>query len=386
MNNGSHDGPQTEATVRARLQTSGAGADIASALFDDQAASMLGAVGRNIENYIGTLKVPVGVIGPLAVHGARGRWIGHVPLATTEAALVASYGRGAKALIEAGGCTARITACAISRAPAFTLPDLPAAVRFAEWIGNSYDALADVAAQTTRYGRLSSIDTAVEGNRVYVTLQFTTGEAAGQNMVTIATHAICEHVLEHSPATIQEHCIEANYSGDKKATGMAMLGVRGRRVSAEIHLDSRAVERHFHTTPQRLCDYWRVGAVAAAMTGQIGIQGHYANALAALYLATGQDAACVAESAVGITRFETAEDGSLYASVMLPNVIVATVGGGTHLPSQRACIGLMRLPAENGADTLAEIVAAVCLAGELSLSAAICADHFARAHQQLARG
>ncbi|MDB5094489.1 MAG: 3-hydroxy-3-methylglutaryl CoA reductase [Candidatus Eremiobacteraeota bacterium] len=386
MQSSGHDEPLTAQTVRARLETCGASAQASSVLFDDDAAGMLESVGRNIENYIGALTIPVGVIGPLSVNGTHGPWNGYVPLATTEAALVASYGRGAKTITEAGGCAARVTAAAISRAPAFTLSDLPAALRFAEWMTASRDALAAAAARTTRYGRLIAVDASVEGNRVYASLQFTTGEAAGQNMVTIATHAVCEYVLEHSPVPICGHFIEANFSGDKKATTMSLLGVRGRRVSAEVRLDARAVERNLHTTPELLCEYWRVGAVGAAMAGQIGIQGHYANALAALYLATGQDAACVAESAIGITRFEVAGDGSLYASVTLPNVVVGTVGGGTQLPSQRACSELLRLPGEGGADTLAEIAAALCLAGELSISAAICADHFARAHQQLARG
>ena len=386
MTSSGHDEPQTAQTIRARLKNCGATAEAASLLFDDHAVSILGTVGRNVENYIGTLKIPVGVVGPLSVNATQGSWNGYVPLATTEAALVASYGRGAKAITQAGGCTARVTAAAISRAPAFTLPDLSGALRFVEWMRASRDALAAVGARTTRYGRLIAIDASVEGNRAYTSLQFSTGEAAGQNMVTIATHAICEYVLEHSPVPICGHVIEANFSGDKKATTMSLLGVRGRRVSAEVRLSADAVNRNFHTTPQQLSEYWRIGAVGAAMAGQIGIHGHYANALAALYLATGQDAACVAESAIGVTRFEVDDGGSLYASVTLPNVVVGTVGGGTHLPSQRACTELLRLPIEGGADTLAEIAAALCLAGELSISAAICADHFARAHQQLARG
>src|SRR5262249_38321816 len=121
------------------------------------------------------------------------------------------------------------------------------------------------------------------------------------------------------------------------------------------------------------------------MSGSIGVQGHYANGLAALYLATGQDVACVAESAVGVTRFELREDEALYASVTLPNIIVGTVGGGTGLPTQQAALSILGLSGAGKARALAEVCAALCLAGELSIIGALAAGHFTRAHASLAR-
>ena len=105
----------------------------------------------------------------------------------------------------------------------------------------------------------------------------------------------------------------------------------------------------------------------------------------ALYLACGQDVACVAESAVGVTRFEVTATGALYASVTMPNIIVGTVGGGTGLPSQKACLEIMGLAGPGKAQAFAEVCAAVCLAGELSIIGAICAGDFAKAHRLLAR-
>jgi hydroxymethylglutaryl-CoA reductase (NADPH) len=135
-----------------------------------------------------------------------------------------------------------------------------------------------------------------------------------------------------------------------------------------------------------MAKYWRMSAMGGVLSGTIGVQGHYANGLAALYIACGQDAACVAESSVGVTRFEITADGSLYASVTLPNLIVGTVGGGTGLPSQKACLKILGLAGPGHARALAEVTAAVALAGELSIIGALAAQEFSSAHQKRARG
>jgi hydroxymethylglutaryl-CoA reductase (NADPH) len=131
--------------------------------------------------------------------------------------------------------------------------------------------------------------------------------------------------------------------------------------------------------------YWSMSAMGGVMSGTIGVQGHYANGLAALYLACGQDVACVAESAVGVTRFEENEDGALYASVTLPNLVVGTVGGGTGLPTQHACLELLDLPEPGSANALAEVCAAVALGGELSIVGALVAGQFTAAHASRTR-
>jgi hydroxymethylglutaryl-CoA reductase (NADPH) len=179
--------------------------------------------------------------------------------------------------------------------------------------------------------------------------------------------------------------LEANLSGDKKATALALASVRGRKVTAEVVVPAEIVCHRLRTTPARMADYFRMGVVGAAIGGAAGAQGHFANALAALYIACGQDVACVAESAIGITRLERTDDGDLYAAVTLPGLIVGTVGGGTSLPSQRACLEILGLAGAGNARAFAEVCAAVCLAGELSLVGALCAGDFAQAHRRLAR-
>jgi len=157
-------------------------------------------------------------------------------------------------------------------------------------------------------------------------------------------------------------------------------------VVAEIEIPEKLVRDRLHTTPRLLDEYSRISASGSALSGAIGSQGHVANGLTALFIATGQDAACASEAAIGITRLEATAQGGLYASLTLPNVIVGTVGGGTKLPTQRAALDILAGGRALGANAFAEIATALCLAGELSIAGAMCAEHFASAHERLARG
>lgn len=340
---------------------------------------------RNIENYVGTVKVPVGIVGPLRVNGrfALGDYM--VPLATTEAALVASYNRGAKILREAGGSAARILDQGVSRVPGFVFASMQDAVDFAGWIKSQTKAIRRAAESTTRFGRLIRITCIPEGSYVFLKLDFYTRDASGQNMVTIAAQAVCEHIRACSPVRPLSVYIESNLSGDKKASRQVLNSVRGRKVAAKTILPAATVRAGLHTTPAEMVRYYRMAVTACSLAGTLGTQGHFANGLAALYLACGQDAACVAESAIGHTCFEVLPSGDLYCSVSLPGLMVATVGGGTGLPSQKACQDILGLHGPGKAPALAEVAAVLCLAGEISIVGAICAGEFTRAHQQMAR-
>lgn len=341
---------------------------------------------HNIENFIGTVKVPIGLAGPLRVNGLCAHGDYYLPLATTEAALVASYSRGAWTISRAGGCAAMLVNEGVSRAPGFAFRTLEEAGRFVVWAAAEQEAFRKVAEATTRHGRLTDLRFLIEGNHVYLTFEFVTGSASGQNMVTIATQAICNYISEHTPVRPKYSFVEANLSGDKKASALSFASVRGKKVVAEVTLSAELVERCLHSTPALMEKYWRMSALGGVMSGTIGVHGHYANGLAALFIACGQDAACVAESAVGITRFELTDDGSLYAAVSLPNVIVGTVGGGTALPSQNACLKILGLAGPDHAEAFAEVCGALALAGELSIIAALSCNEFTRAHRRLARG
>lgn len=357
-----------------------------SELYDAKARTNASAYQRNIESYIGTVNIPVGLAGPLRIHGHAGTTDYRVPLATTEAALVASYNRGANLLTAAGGCSACVVEEAVSRTPVFAFDRLADAKMFADFIDTHSDSLNFVVARVTSHGQLLSVRPIIEGNHVHVDLRYRTEDASGQNMVTFASEAICKVFLENTPVQPRHWFLEGNLSGDKKATARTLSGVRGKRVVADVRIPRELVCQKLHTTPDHMVDYWYASAIGGVMSGSTGIHGHYANGLAALYLACGQDIACVAESATGITRLERMAEGDLYASVTLPNIMVGTVGGGTGLPSAKACLDILGLAGTGNSTALAEIAAALVLAGELSIIAAFCSGDFATAHRSLSRG
>lgn len=340
---------------------------------------------KNIEHFIGTVKVPVGVAGPLRVNGLFANDDYLIPLATTEAALVASYHRGSKLLTAAGGVSAMLLNEGVTRTPGFAFYDLAQAGQFVAWAMTQYDHFKQLAEATTSHGKLTDISMNIEANHVYITFEFSTGDASGQNMVTIATNAVFDYIMANTPVEPEYAFLDGNLSGDKKANSQTLRSVRGKKVTAEVHIPAELIEKYLHTSVEKMAQFGQMTSVGGALSGTIGINAHYANALAAFYIACGQDAACVAESAVGMTRMEINRDGGLYASVTLPNLMVGTVGGGTGLPSQKACLDIMGLHDTGHSRALAEVCASLCLAGELSIVGAFCAGHFSRAHHKLAR-
>lgn len=355
-------------------------------LLDSHTREQMGVYARNIENFIGTVKMPIGIAGPLRVRGLFAQGDYYVPLATTEAALVASYSRGAMVISEVGGARAMLLNEGVSRSPAFAFASLEELGRFVAWVLGEREAIRQAAEATSHFGKLSEFQLSVEGNHVYLLFTYTTGDAAGQNMATIATEAAVNWIKANTPVKPRTAYIEANFSGDKKASMMSLQSVRGKKVTAEVIIPAELVRSRLHTTPESMADYCRFATLGGVMSGTLGIQGHYANGLAAMFIACGQDAACVAEAAIGTTRMEVTEAGALYISVTLPNLIVGSIGGGTKLPSQKACLDIMGLAGVGHARALAEVAAALCLAGEISIVGAICSDEFTRAHARLARG
>ncbi len=359
--------------------------ELQSELLDPHTQAQSHVYEKNIEHFIGTVKLPVGLAGPLRVNGLFANNDYLVPLATTEAALVASYNRGAQLLTASGGASAMLLNEGVTRTPAFAFFGLAEAGQFVAWAVTQYDTFKQLAESTTSHGKLSDINISIEGNHVYLVFEFLTGDASGQNMVTIATNAVFNYIMENSPITPENAYLDGNLSGDKKASSQTLRSVRGKKVTAEAHIPAALVKKYLHTTPEKMMQFTQMSTVGATLSGTIGINAHYANALAALYIACGQDAACVAESAIGMTRIEVDKNGDLYASVTLPNLMLGTVGGGTGLPSQKACLELMGLYGAGKSQALAEVCAALCLAGELSIVGAFCAGHFSRAHHKLAR-
>lgn len=376
---------QTVARLWSRLRKAGAPESAQRELADDVALNRAADFSRNIENFAGTVKVPLGVIGPLRVNGLHANGDFFVPLATTEAALVASFARGAVAAGKAGGISVALLAEGVLRTPAFRFSEMVHSGIFVGWIAENIEALVAAAEATTRHGKLVSIDPFIDGEIVFLLCRFITGDASGQNMVTFATEALCHYIVDHVPVKPVSWFLEANFSGDKKASFLGITYGRGRRVTAQAVIPANIVEDVLGVTIKQILAYGRIANLGSLMSGQLGAQAHFANGLAALYLATGQDVACVAESAVGFTRMEETERG-LLVTVTMPNLLVGTVGGGTRLASQAAALDILGLRGEGKAAALAEVASALCLCGELSLTAAVAGGQFGSAHKRLARG
>jgi len=309
----------------------------------------------------------------------------YVPLATSEGALVASYHRGAKACYLAGGATSICLIEGVQRSPVFKFKSIAEIGGFIGWVLQQVDKFKQITEENSRFAKLNDMITNIEGNHLFLTFEFHTGDASGQNMVTLCTDAICHYIIENAPVKPSFWFIESNYSGDKKATSLSFTKVRGKKVTTEVVLSEEIVRRVLKTTPAAMADYWRSSTIGIIQSGAIGAQGHFANGLTALFIATGQDVACIAEAAIGITRMEHTPEGNLYASVTLPNLIVGTVGGGTSLPTQRECLELMDCYGPGKARKFSEICGALVLAGELSIAAALSAGHFSAAHKKLGR-
>ena len=339
----------------------------------------------NIENFIGFSKIPTGIAGPLLVNGKNANGLYKIPLATTEGALVASYNRGCKAATLAGGIRSIVVSEGVQRSPIFRFKDLIEVGRFLTWVVLQYDKFKEITSTCSNYAKLTNIKTNIEGNQVNLIFEFSTGDASGQNMVTFCTSEICNYIITNTPIQPKVWYLESNMSGDKKANYQSFQNVRGKKVIAEIELSEEIVRKVLKSTPQLMEDYWKTATVSLIQLGSIGIQGHIANALTALFIATGQDVACISEASVAVIRLDVTDSGGSYVSLTMPNLIVGTVGGGTSLPTQSECLEMMDCYGPGNANKFAEICCAIALAGELSIAAAIASGHFAQAHQNLGR-
>jgi hydroxymethylglutaryl-CoA reductase (NADPH) len=245
------------------------------------------------------------------------------------------------------------------------------------------DEMRVVAAATTRHGRLNNLKCYQLGRQVIVNLGFSTGDAQGMNMIVKATDAVCRWVRDHyAPG-----CTYFLFSGmcsEKRPSGFVVTRGKGKRVTAGALLPHAILRSYLHVTADELFRVWQSTVMGHLQAGTIGYNGHAANGLTAIFIATGQDVANVASSAQAFTCFEPHPDG-LYVSTTLPALSVATVGGGTGLPTQREALEVMGCAGSGKAARLAEIIAAAILGGEISMGAAIASHEFVAAHEQYGR-
>ena len=339
-----------------------------------------------IENFVGSVPVPVGVAGPFVLRGTAAWGRCYVPLATTEGTLVAAVSRGAEALNAGGGAVVHASASEVTRAPLFAFTTNESAREASRWVSQQFETIRTLAGQTSRHGRLKRINPILLGRRLVLEFVFDTGDAAGQNMVTFATDAACSWIRTRGPfKQLEFYTIESNVSLDKKTAAVSFSRPRGRCVNAEVTIPCGSVRQLLGADADAIARVGREGVYSCVVSGAMGAQAQFANVLAALFIATGQDVATVAECGTGLTILETTGAGDLYASVTIPNLIVGTVGGGTQLAVQQECLRLLGCAGSGCATRFAEIAAAAVLAGELSVVASLAADTFVKAHAALGR-
>ncbi len=331
-------------------------------------------------------QVPVGLAGPILVDGENAQGSFYVPLATTEGALVASVTRGMMAITHSGGAHARVLEDQIIRAPTWIFERGRQTELFMDWLKQNFPKIKAEAESTTRSGKLKELEYVPNGRRLTVRFLYTSGDASGQNMVTMATHAACAFINREMPVKgLVKHFLENNLSGDKKMAMVNILSARGKKVYADAVIKKDILRHFLHTTPEEMVAFSKEGALGSMQAGIYGTNAQYANVLAAIFIATGQDVACTHEASTGLTVTDLTPEGDLYISVTLPNLIIATVGGGTGKGTQRECLEILGCLGSGKVNRLAEIIAASVLAGEISISGAHSAGDFAQAHDKLGR-
>lgn len=345
--------------------------------------------GANCEAVIGYLPVPVGCVGPLALDAQQFR----VPLATTEGALVASTNRGCRAMALSGGAISRVYGNGMTRAPLLRVKSLAEAAALKAWVQTPENAAALGLAfnSTTNFGKMMSVSCRLAGRNVYVRFSCHCGDAMGMNMVTKGTVAALKLVQEAFPE-VKVVSLSGNMCADKKPAAINWIEGRGRSVACEVVLKKDVVENLLHTTVDDMIQVnINKNLVGSAMSGSIGgFNAHAANIVSAIFLATGNDIAQNVESSHCITLLEK-EGEDLHCSVTMPSIEVGTIGGGTSLPGQKACLGIIGCAGANrevtggNADTLARVVAGTVLAGEISLIAALASGDLLKAHMDLGR-
>ena len=342
------------------------------------------ALPGNIENFMGVAQVPIGLAGPLRINGEHARGDFYIPLATSEGTLVASYNRGMRLLTESGGVKTTVVEHAMQRSPAFILEDALQAREFGVWVQENFERIKAAAESTTRSGRLINIGQYSIGPMRNLRFNYTTGDAAGQNMTGKATRAACEWIVKNYPGRAN-YILSGNMDTDKKHSRANMLLTRGKRVVAECVIRADLIESLMHTTARDLFWTRQISNAGAFLAGSANNGAHAANGLTAIFIATGQDVANISESHAGVTYSQLLDNGDYYWSITLTSLIVATYGGGTGLPTQRECLEMLGCYGKDRADKFAEICAAVVLAGDTSLSSAILADEWVSSHEALGR-
>lgn len=355
--------------------------DIGNFSFDENVAAT-----KHCENLIGATQIPLGVAGPLQVKSLKSKVKNYyLPLATTEGALIASISRGCKVIAESGGVNVFAHKVGTTRGPVFYTETLEKSRKFYLWMKDNEALLKKTAESTSTHLTFKMAKTRTLGNYAFVRFSFDTGDAMGMNMVTIATQKLVE-VIEKKTG-IECLAVAGNYDIDKKPAWINFINSRGSKAWAEVVVKKETVKTILKTTPEKIFDVWLAKCmIGSAMSGSLGFNAQFANVIAAIFLATGQDPAHVVEGSMGMTTAKVLKNGDLYFSIYLPSLMIGTVGGGTGLATQKEALQILGVAGKGKVEQFAEIIAGAVLAGEISLLASLNEGSLAKAHETLGRG
>jgi len=342
--------------------------------------------GANCEIVAGFVPIPVGIVGPLTLNDETV----YIPMATTEGCLVASTNRGCKAITSGGGATSSLLRDGITRAPCLQFKSAARAAQAMKWIleDENFQKMKEAFESTTSFGKLITATPTVAGRNLYLRLKCFSGDAMGMNMVSKGSLAVVD-LLKSEFEDVSLLALSGNMCTDKKAAATNWIEGRGKSVVVEATIPKEIVRTTLKTTVEAMVNVnINKNLIGSAMAGAMGgFNAHASNIVTAVFLATGQDPAQNVESSNCITLMEETPEGDLWISCTMPSIEVGTVGGGTGLPAQAACleiIGCKGGGASPGSNSqkLAHVVAAATMAGELSLLAALAANTLVQAHMQ----
>lgn len=345
--------------------------------------------GANIENMIGSVQMPLGIAGPVDVKGEAAKGSFFIPLATTEGALVASVNRGCSVINKSGGALSVILKNEQSRSILFMADSITDAKKFSGWVENNFQNLKKTGEKDEKFLEIKKIERYITGLNIWLRIKAYTNDAMGMNMVTIAGKKIADYILKnYKPILFISE--SGNMCTDKKPAAMNLINTRGKKVLASVDIPESIIKSVLKTTSEKLADMnYRKNLLGSASSGSLGYNAHFANIIAAMFIATGQDAAHVVDGSLGFTTVEKTDSGVNF-TVTIPSLQIGTVGGGTGLLTQKESLSIMGVagpgnPAGSNSKKLAEIISVAVLAGEISLLGALCTNELSKAHIELNR-
>ena len=332
----------------------------------------------NIENMVGSTQIPLGIAGPILINFENKSKEYYLPLATTEGALVASVNRGCSVINKSGGCETILLKNFQTRSILFKVKSINKIKKFLFFVNENLDELKKIGNSTDKFIELLDIEPYVVGLNIWLRINANTNDAMGMNMVTIAGKKIADYILNNF-SDVKFVSESGNLCVDKKPSSMNLINSRGKKVIASVNISNGVINKILKTTANELVDLnYRKNLLGSAASGSIGYNAHFANIIAAIYIATGQDPAHTVSGSIGFTTVEKIRNGVNF-SVTLPSIQVATIGGGTSLPTQKEALSIMNV--ETSVE-LSRVVASAVLAGEISLLGALCSKELTSAHEK----